>query len=207
MWELKTGACLSVLLGHGSTVNNIDFHPILNLLISASDDGTSRIWNLDTLIRKEGQQDLLEQAPPALEACVIPHSNPQANQTVKVRCMSISPVGGYFATGGDDGIGRVWSIDEDIDGLLEVAGDGAGASAGSRAGLRSSSQSAGQNLPSGLSRLICKLQGHLSTISDITYSRKGDRLATGSMADGSARIWRWKKGYTDLQCRTVQVRS
>lgn len=119
--------------------------------------------------------------------------------------MSISPVGGYFATGGDDGIGRVWSIDEDIDGLLEVE-DGESTSGGSRAGLRSSSQSAGQNLPSALSRLICKLQGHLSTISDITYSRKGDRLATGSMADGSVRIWRWKKGYTDLQCRTVQVR-
>ena len=32
---------------------------------------------------------------------------------VKVMCLTRSPVGGHFATGSDDGIGRVWADDDD----------------------------------------------------------------------------------------------
>ena len=36
------------------------------------------------------------------------------NKTVKVICMSYCPIGGHFATGSDDGIGRIWSDYDDV---------------------------------------------------------------------------------------------
>ena len=52
-----------------------------------------------------------------------------------------------------------------------------------------------QAFPFSLSHLVCRLTGHRSYMTDIRYSHGGDRLFTGSMADGAVRIWSWGAGY------------
>lgn len=40
-------------------------------------------------------------------------------------------------------------------------------------------------------RLLFSLKGHLSAITDLQYSKRGDRILTASQKDGVVRIWSW----------------
>nr|CAH8848240.1 unnamed protein product [Trichobilharzia regenti] len=45
-WDVNTGVCLFVLIGHDNWVRQLVFHPHGRLLLSASDDKTIRVWDL-----------------------------------------------------------------------------------------------------------------------------------------------------------------
>jgi len=45
IWDYQTKACLQTLEGHGHNVSSVCFHPRLPMIISASEDGTVRLWH------------------------------------------------------------------------------------------------------------------------------------------------------------------
>lgn len=104
---------------------------------------------------------------------------------VKVLCLSRCPYGGHFATGSDDGICRVWqeennSLSEKVDSQFRLS------QSSTEKGLRSKSARRQSD------RLLFTLKGHLSAITELKYSNKGDRLLTASQNDGVVRLWSWK---------------
>jgi coatomer subunit beta' len=48
IWDYQTKACLQTLDGHSHNVSSVCFHPRLPLIISASEDGTVRLWHSTT---------------------------------------------------------------------------------------------------------------------------------------------------------------
>merc|ERR1711871_948100 len=48
IWDYQTKACLQTLEGHGHNITSVVFHPRVPLIISASEDGTVRLWHQTT---------------------------------------------------------------------------------------------------------------------------------------------------------------
>mmetsp|Transcript_97180 Transcript_97180/g.190856 ORF Transcript_97180/g.190856 Transcript_97180/m.190856 type:complete len:1040 (+) Transcript_97180:130-3249(+) len=48
IWDYQTKACLQTLEGHSHNVSSVCFHPRLPMIISASEDGTVRLWHSTT---------------------------------------------------------------------------------------------------------------------------------------------------------------
>mmetsp|Transcript_9611 Transcript_9611/g.18048 ORF Transcript_9611/g.18048 Transcript_9611/m.18048 type:complete len:2241 (-) Transcript_9611:332-7054(-) len=118
---------------------------------------------------------------------------------VKVICLSRCPNGGHFATGSDDGIGRIWLDDtndaiEKLDRELDycdtlhtecIQGQATESLQRTRSSFR------GYNNAPSTSSLLASLHGHHNEITDIKYSNNGDRLITASQKDGVVRVWSW----------------
>jgi WD40 repeat protein len=52
LWDVSTGRELVRWEGHEAAVTSLTFHPDGNTLVSGSEDGTLKLWNL-SYIRKE----------------------------------------------------------------------------------------------------------------------------------------------------------
>jgi len=246
IWNAADGTPLTLLQGHTDTINYVHFHPYYNLLLTGSDDGTARAWDLGKVkeTTKEAVYPLLPLAPDALPpSCVFPHTPPvfpataaaavsggggggEVEQRSKVKCISICPLGGFLATGAEDGVARIWSLadvekrggraEEEAQLLLEaslgVDGEGGGGGGGGRAGVRRGATAMGPNaspshqqqqrqqplLGEGLGQLVCRLQASKTAVTDVNYSNLGDRLFTGSMPEGVVRVWSWGPNYSSL---------
>lgn len=48
VWDYQNKTCVSTLEGHGHNVSCVCFHPELPLIVTASEDGSVRIWNSNT---------------------------------------------------------------------------------------------------------------------------------------------------------------
>jgi len=48
IWDYQTKSCVQVLEGHSNNVSAVCFHPRLPLIVSASEDGTVRLWHSTT---------------------------------------------------------------------------------------------------------------------------------------------------------------
>lgn len=48
VWDYQTKACLQTLKGHSHNISAVCFHPRLPLVVSASEDGTVRLWHSTT---------------------------------------------------------------------------------------------------------------------------------------------------------------
>jgi WD40 repeat protein len=82
-----TGAPLRTIIGHGNLVRAVGFTPEGNRLVSASWDGTLRVWNL------RENQDVL-----------------RLNTKESARCIAFSPDGTLLASGGNDHLIHLWSL-------------------------------------------------------------------------------------------------
>eukprot|EP00934_Nitzschia_sp_Nitz4_P007938 Nitzschia sp. Nitz4//scaffold221_size33835//940//7855//NITZ4_007849-RA/size33835-augustus-gene-0.0-mRNA-1//1//CDS//3329542551//7928//frame0 len=106
--------------------------------------------------------------------------------TVNVICISRCPLGGYFATGSDDGICRVYvDIDEEKVSVVDMRG------ADSFFPRKNSPDESGDKKPAPVpSDLpVSKLVGHVSAVTDLSYSHNGDRILSASQKDGVVRLW------------------
>ena len=45
VWDYQTKMCVQTLEGHSHNVSAVAFHPELPLILSASEDGTLRLWH------------------------------------------------------------------------------------------------------------------------------------------------------------------
>lgn len=126
---------------------------------------------------------------------LLPHSNPAAqaqgeDRTTRVMCVDFSPLGGLFVTGSDDALGRVWQTRSNAWNKLNVPDFGD--ASGSRPATRHSARREPDSF------LVCKLQGHLSSVTDVRFSHLGDRLLTASQNDGTVRIWTFARNFSQL---------
>ncbi len=93
VWDVATGAVLAVLQGHSGRVADISFSPDGRSLLSASDDGSARLWDAEsgeqTALFKDGDDD-------------------------RMSCACFSPDGRYVATGsGRIGMVRLWKLGDE----------------------------------------------------------------------------------------------
>lgn len=102
--------------------------------------------------------------------------------TVNVICVARCPLGLYFATGSDDGICRVFADDEEL-GVAIVDQRSSTEEPTSLSFLKNRSSRSERNEP------VLKLKGHVSAITDLSYSHAGDRILSASQKDGVVRIW------------------
>jgi WD40 repeat protein len=117
---------------------------------------------------------------------------------VKVICVARSPIGGHFTTGSDDGICRVWPDSEES--KVEVV---------DRRKLENIFM---QRKPLARKRTtrsvddpLLQLMGHVSAITDLSYSSSGDRLLSASQKEGVIRIWSLSDKFAELTSNGTRI--
>jgi WD40 repeat protein len=157
----------------------------------------------------------LGQFPENLNKLVLPHirdafSAAPGNEGIKVQCLDVSPLGGVLATGCEDGIVRVWRY-----GVISTSSSGidrGSGSAGSSHPMKGPDGTYDEETyrtlkmafsPRELERIkrvsdhmLPRLEGHVSGVTDLRFSNEGDRIVTGSLLDGTVRIWAFNRDFT-----------
>jgi len=219
IWELLTGRHISVLSPFRKCVNVVLFEQSENMLVAASDDGVVCVWDTQRILDEEERQinafldgsatEPSSSQPPVTGSehsptgpvvsaedlaaagvtnrflppkvpIVLPHVNAQGHLK-EVNMMSLRPGGGFVATAAEDGVARIWAISRDLP---------------SRCARAAPREGGPQNLVEseyvdGSIRLVTKLRGHLDSITMVEWSSKGDRVLSGSIQDGTVRVWYW----------------
>lgn len=110
---------------------------------------------------------------------------------VKVICVARCPVGGHFTTGCDDGICRLWPDSEEsrvavVDRRnLEKIFD-------QRSPPTRQPRTRSNDQP------LLQLMGHVSAITDLSYSHIGERILSASQKEGVIRVWSLGKDFANL---------
>ncbi|GMF31379.1 unnamed protein product [Phytophthora fragariaefolia] len=120
VWELSTGAPVAVLVGHSSVVNAVRFHPKKNIIVTASDDGRCFCYKVPEIPLMDKPETKIETARRlyALNAYMLSlhpiyamkHARREGVRSCKVHCVTFSRCGDFVASGGHDGIARVWDL-------------------------------------------------------------------------------------------------
>ena len=144
-------------------INSVCFHPTKNVLISASNDGKCKVWTLPEVVEAAVDEDresttrrLSDQGAYALSCTShleFLHET-TISKIAKVDCLAFSTCGNFIVSGADDGVGRVWDIRPIWDGLPEGSVE---------------------------DEPYRKLVGHTAAISNVHYSKRGDKIATSSI--------------------------
>eukprot|EP01041_Mallomonas_annulata_P003184 gene3184-6281_t len=117
-------------------------------------------------------------------------------QTIKVLTLDISVGGGVVLTGCDDGVARLWRY-SDLSGVGVVTKSLKRQMEPALEELRGIvPQEEWEAIEAIATHLICRLEGHVSHVTDASFSNCGDRVVTGSMKDGTVRIWTFSKDYS-----------
>jgi WD40 repeat protein len=88
LWDTKSGDIHQILSGHTAPIWKIAFHPNGNQLMSGSEDGTAKLWDLDTATCIHTFEH-----PAAVKAIAISHGD-----------------GSRLVTGGGDGVLKLWEM-------------------------------------------------------------------------------------------------
>ncbi|KAF9207925.1 hypothetical protein BGZ49_010200 [Haplosporangium sp. Z 27] len=132
LWDSKTGESIIHLVGHTGSVNVIVYSPKGDLIASSSDDMTVRVWNVETgaciqtLSNFQYEIDCIAFSPKRDQiACssikdtklrlwdvqigTSRHSFDNHKKTIL--SVAYSPKGDHVASGGNDGMARVWNLE------------------------------------------------------------------------------------------------
>ncbi|ETN07404.1 hypothetical protein PPTG_13318 [Phytophthora nicotianae INRA-310] len=120
VWEISTGAPVAVLVGHSSVVNAVRFHPKKNIIVTASDDGRCFCYKVPEIPLMDQPETKIETARRlySLNAYMLSlhpiysmkHARREGVRSCKVHCVTFSRCGDFVASGGHDGIARVWDL-------------------------------------------------------------------------------------------------
>jgi WD40 repeat protein len=139
------------------------------------------------------------------------HTNGQSSLPtgIEIKSMCVHPSGQVVVTGCSDGVGRLWQVGPEhglvqkrslrtSSGSLSVDGVTSNGAHSSSSGFASSLASPAYSfaLERINQRLLLRLEGHLHPITDICFNVAGDRLLTGSILDGTVRIWSFSGNFS-----------
>ena len=175
-----------VLGGNKGWINSASFSPDGMRIVTASNDGTARLWDLQgNLIVALG------------------------GHTGGVTSASFSPDGRWIVTVGNDGVARLWDADGAFLKVLEGHTDWVSLASFSPDGTRIATASGDgtARLWDVEGNLIAALGDHTDTVWSANFSPDGTRIVTAS-ADGTARLWDGEGNFlTVLEGHTYSVRS
>ncbi|MEZ6091587.1 MAG: protein kinase [Pirellulaceae bacterium] len=174
LWDAESGTFVQRLVGHAGPVNRVQFSADDRRLVSASDDGTVRVWNLQT-----GEATVFKHSGPVLNAVFSPDGERIATatadhmallwdvgtrsqivelpgHTAAVTSIAISADGKRLLTGSEDFTSKLWDVSE-------------------------------RGLLSGGKELLT-LAAHTRELTSVGFSRDLRQVLTSSR-DGTAIIW------------------
>uniref|UniRef100_A0A8C2FME2 Transcription initiation factor TFIID subunit 5 n=1 Tax=Cyprinus carpio TaxID=7962 RepID=A0A8C2FME2_CYPCA len=218
----KTASESKILCGHSGPVYSVSFSPDRNYLLSSSEDGTVRLWSLQTFTCLVGYKG---HNYPVWDTHFSPfgyyfvsgghdrvarlwatdHYQPLrifAGHLADVTCTRFHPNSNYVATGSTDRTIRLWDV---------LNGNCVRIFTGHKGPVHSLAFSPnGKFLASGSTDgrvllwdighglMIGELKGHTDTIYALKFSRDGEILASGSM-DNTVRLWDSTKAFDDVE--------
>uniref|UniRef100_A0A8B9F1D3 Transcription initiation factor TFIID subunit 5 n=1 Tax=Amazona collaria TaxID=241587 RepID=A0A8B9F1D3_9PSIT len=218
----KTASELKILYGHSGPVYGTSFSPDRNYLLSCSEDGTVRLWSLQTftcLVGYKGHNYPVwdTQFSPygyyfvsgghdrVARLWATDHYQPLrifAGHLADVTCTRFHPNSNYVATGSADRTIRLWDV---------LNGNCVRIFTGHKGPIHSLAFSPnGRFLATGATDgrvllwdighglMVGELKGHTDTVYALRFSRDGEILASGSM-DNTVRLWDAVKAFEDLE--------
>ncbi|XP_016124765.1 transcription initiation factor TFIID subunit 5-like isoform X1 [Sinocyclocheilus grahami] len=218
----KTASESKILHGHSGPVYGVSFSPDRNYLLSSSEDGTVRLWSLQTftcLVGYKGHNYPVwdTQFSPfgyyfvsgghdrVARLWATDHYQPLrifAGHLADVTCTQFHPNSNYVATGSTDRTVRLWDV---------LNGNCVRILTGHKGPIHSLAFSPnGKFLASGSTDgrvllwdighglMIGELKGHTDTIYALKFSRDGEILASGSM-DNTVRLWDSMKAFDEVE--------
>ncbi|KAF9433592.1 Bromodomain and WD repeat-containing protein 3, partial [Entomortierella beljakovae] len=211
VWDVKSSAPIAVLLtGTPRSSNSTRKHlttvsfspspiPQIRYLIATSLDGYTWIWKYDRDTNKF-------QTPPTMLDC-------KTFNDSKLKCSTWNSTGSQFAVAGTDLFIRVFST---IQGGPEAIKSGKRRKSHDKSKVAMESGAEGSTssvLASGVSKqnwgdpvLIAQLDGHSGVVTSLSYSRRGNRLLSGSV-DGFVRIWKYDQQSKMWTSLAIDVRD
>jgi len=171
MAVLQQPAAWVVLRGHGDTVHIAAFSPDGQKVVTASKDGTARVWSTrgELLATLAGDEE---------------------EEWGEVYSVAFSPDGQKVVTASRDGMARVWSTEGKRLATLEGHDARVESATFSPDGLKVLTASADKTARvwSVEGKLLATLEGHGSSLRMAAFSADGQRVVTASF-DTTARVW------------------
>lgn len=200
-------------IGHTSEVNSANFSPDGKKIVSASDDKTAKIWDVETgklLSDLKGHTDYVYYSCFSPDGSTIVSAS--ADSTVKiwdaskgmlladlkghqgiVRTVSYSPDGKRIATASEDGSVKIWNaITGELINTIKVDRLSVNSAQFSPNGnvIVTASDGDGAKLwDANTGNLITDLDGHYSSGNCANFSSDGTKVITGGMKYDSTHIW------------------
>lgn len=177
LFDAQKEKSVQKLLGHSKKINVVAFHPQRNIVFSASQDTTARVWSCADASDWQGQY-----------TCV----HTIRKHTAEVTDLSLHPLGDYFSTASRDkswalhdlATGRVVRHVQDLAhgyGCMKFHPDGLILAGGSEDRAINVWDIKEQ-------KVVASLPGHEGDVETLSFSENGYYLATGSR-DGAVKIW------------------
>uniref|UniRef100_A0A2I3RHH7 Transcription initiation factor TFIID subunit 5 n=1 Tax=Pan troglodytes TaxID=9598 RepID=A0A2I3RHH7_PANTR len=221
----KTASELKILYGHSGPVYGASFSPDRNYLLSSSEDGTVRLWSLQTftcLVGYKGHNYPVwdTQFSPygyyfvsgghdrVARLWATDHYQPLrifAGHLADVNCTRFHPNSNYVATGSADRTVRLWDV---LNGncvafkikIFFKQGPIHSLTFSPNGRFLATGATDGRVLlwDIGHGLMVGELKGHTDTVCSLRFSRDGEILASGSM-DNTVRLWDAIKAFEDLE--------
>ncbi|KAL0071905.1 Transcription initiation factor TFIID subunit 5 [Marasmius tenuissimus] len=196
----KKGSSTRKLIGHSGPVYSVDFDPVSGsgappkYLLSASADGTSRLWSMDTMsdiVAFRGHENPVwdvKWSPMGIYFATASRDRHLGD----VDCVQFHPNSLYLATGSGDWTARLWDVQRGSCVRVFVGHQGAVTSMAMSPDGRYLA-SAGEDLAINLwdlgsGKRIKKMTGHTASIYSMSFSAESSLLVSGG-ADWTVRCW------------------
>jgi WD40 repeat protein len=196
LWDFH-GNLLVEFKGHGGAVRSIAFSPDDQYLATGSWDNTARLWDLHDLAKFNDSKPNDDNLSTFSHWEVVSDYEEDDQVVMKlirhpgtVESVAFSPDGKYLATGSNDNIARLWSLQSHFFVEFKKDKDNVESVAFSPDGkyLATGSWSHTAHLWDLQGNLIAEFSGHRSFVVSVAFSPDGKYLATGS-SDKTARLW------------------